>query len=295
MVKKDRLSQIIMHIFMILLAVLCLLPFLLILVSSLTEETMLVRNGYSFFPEKWSLETYYYLLQSGMTILKGYGMTVLTTVVGTTISLIITTLLAYPLSQKATPCRRFFSFVVFFTMLFNGGTVSTFMVYTNIFHIRNTFWALVIPNLLMSAYYVVLMRSYFVSSIPESLIEASQLDGAGELRILLKVVIPLAKPILATVALMIGLSYWNDWTNGLYYVTDSNLYTIQLILNNMISNVKFLASSANTFGGAVSILDLPSVGIRMGIAVISIVPVLCIYPFFQKYFVKGIIIGGIKG
>lgn len=293
MVQKDRLQQVIMHIFMISLTLCCVLPFLLMVMASITEEATLARNGYSFFPQVFSLETFNYIFRSASTIFKGYGMTIIVTVIGTILNLILTVLFAYPISRRDLPYRNGISFFLFFTMLFNGGLVPTYMMYANTFHIKNTVWALIVPSLMMNAFYVIMMRSFFSASIPDALIEAAKLDGANEMKILRKVVLPLSKPMMVTLVLMVGLNYWNDWMNGLYYVSDQNLYTIQMILNNMINNINFLAKNASLFG--TTKIALPTVGIRMGIAVIAVLPVMIIYPFLQKYFVKGIVIGGVKG
>ncbi len=279
---------------MIILSLSCLLPFLLLVVSSFSSEASLTANGYSFFPQEWSLETYSYIFGSAASIFKGYALTMLVTVAGTSLSVLITILFAYPLSRPELPFKNFFSFFVFFTMLFSGGIVPTYLMYVNTFDIKNTLWAYIVPMHLLGAFYVIMMRSFFTSNIPNSLIEAARLDGAGEFYILGKVIVPLSKPMLATLTLMIGLTYWNDWVNGLYYVTDANQYTIQMILNTMLLNIRFLANSASVMGGEVA-PNLPAVGIRMGIAVVAVIPVLCIYPFLQKYFVKGIVVGGVKG
>lgn len=289
--KKNKTGQIVLNFIFILLCVICIAPFLLMLSSSFTEEATLMREGYNFIPKVFSTYAYSYLIDSSAKILRGYGITILVTVVGTVASLAMTTLFAYPLSRKELPFRGLFSFFVFFSMLFNGGLVPTYIMWTNTFHINNTIWALLIPNLLMSGFFIILVRSYFTTNIPDALIEAARIDGAGEYKILLNIVLPLSKPIMATMALMVGLNYWNDWTNSLYYITDEKLYSIQAILNTMISNVQFMQSTSV----ASSVGNLPSVGIRMAIAVISILPVLCIYPFFQRYFVKGIVVGGVKG
>ena len=280
---------------MILLVLCCVLPFLLMVMASFTDEQTLIRNGYSFFPEKFSLETYQYIMRSASTIFRGYFMTILVTVIGTFCNITMTVLFAYPLSRKDLPYRNVLSFILFFTMLFNGGLVPTYMMYANTFHIKNTIWALLIPNLMMNAFYVIMMRSFFTASIPDSLIEAAKLDGASEMKILTKVILPLSKPMLVTLVLMVGLTYWNDWMNGMYYVTDNNLNTIQMILNNMIQNVEFLSRSASVLGADAANIKLPTVGIRMGIAVIAVIPIMVIYPFLQKYFVKGIVVGGVKG
>lgn len=293
MVSNNKSAQALLHLIFILLVLACIVPFVLLVMSSFTSESALMQNGYSLFPKEFSLEAYKYLLQKGTTILRGYGITILVTVVGTLISVTITTLLAYPLSRPELPHRNAFSFIVFFTMLFNGGLVPTYIMYTQVFHIKNTIWALIVPMLLMNAFYVIMMRSFFTANIPDSLIEAARIDGAGELRILVQIVLPLSKPMMATLALMIGLGYWNDWLNGLYYLTDTRYFSIQNILNRMIADVQFLASASSVASSITA--NLPSVGIRMAIAVIGVLPILIIYPFFQKAFVKGIVIGGVKG
>lgn len=294
MVQHDRVHQTVLNIIFILLTLSCVLPFLLLIMSSFTSESALMQNGYSLFPKEFSLESYKYLAQKSSVILRGYGITVLVTLIGTSISMMMTILLGYPLSRKELPHRNFFSFYVFFTMLFNGGLVPTYMMYTQVFHIKDTIWALIFPMLLLNAFYVIMMRSFFTSTIPDSLIEAARIDGAGEYRILFQVVLPLSKPMLATLALMIGLNYWNDWLNGLYYLTDSRLFSIQNILNRMIADVQFLASASSVTSSA-SGMTLPSIGIRMAIAVIGVIPILIVYPFFQKSFVRGIVVGGVKG
>ena len=294
MVSNNKVEQVVLHTIFILLCIIAAAPFLLLISSSITEESTLLQYGYSFFPKKVSLYAYEYLFQSGGKIIRGLGLSVLVTIVGTACSILMTVMFAYPISRKELPHRNLFSFLVFFTMLFNGGLVPTYMMYTQIFHIKNTIWALIIPSLLMNAFYIIMMRSFFVSNIPDSLIEAARIDGAGEFRILFRIVLPLSKPMLATLALMVGLGYWNDWMNSLYYITDDSLYTLQAILNNIITSITFLQSS--TMGSVASaVAAMPSTGIRMAIAVVGVIPVLVIYPFFQKYFVKGIVVGGVKG
>ena len=295
MVENNKIQQLVLNIIMAILALSCILPFMLLVISSFSSEASLAAQGYSFFPKEWSLETYQYIFNSAGSIFKGYGLTILVTLVGTIASILLTILFAYPLSRPELPYRNFFALFIFFTMLFNGGMVPTYLMYVNGLGIKNTIWAYIIPMHLMGAFYVIMMRSFFTASIPNSLIEAARLDGAGEFRILATVIVPLSKPMLATLILMIGLTYWNDWVNGLYYVTDPNLYTIQMILNTMINNIRFLSSAAGSMGVDVTAMNLPSVGIRMGIAVVAVIPILCIYPFLQKYFVKGIVVGGVKG
>ena len=294
MVSSNKIGQVFMHLICVILCICCVAPFILLITSSLTEESTLVRNGYSFFPASWSLESYEYLIMKGDKIVRAYGVTIFTTVVGTTVSILITLLTAYPLSRKDLPARYLISFFVFFTMLFNGGLIPTYMLYANTLHMRNTIWALIVPGMLMSGFYVIMMRSFLTANIPEEIIEAARMDGASEYGILFRTVVPLSVPMIVTLVLMVGLGYWNSWTNGLYYLTDSSLYGIQNVLNEMLQNIQFLQQDSSV-AAHVNAQDIPSVGIRMAIAVVGAIPILIIYPFLQKYFVKGIVVGGVKG
>ncbi len=292
MVKNDKIFQIILNLIMILLCLICVLPFLLLISSSFSADSDLVKYGYSFLPRKLDLSAYRYLIFGSKSIVKGYGISIFVTVTGTLISLMLTTLFAYPLSRRNLPGRNFFAFFIFFTMLFNGGLVPTYIMWTQMFHIKNTLWALIVPGLLLNAFNVIMMRSYLTTSIPEEIIEAARVDGAGEVRTLLRIVLPMAKPIIATLVLMIGLSYWNDWVNGLYYLNNDKLYSIQVLLNRMLQNVEMIKKAASSGGTG---MKMPSTSIRMAVAVIGAIPILIIYPFFQKSFVKGIVIGAVKG
>ena len=227
--------------------------------------------------------------------MQAYKMTFIVTTIGVVSSLTVTTLFAYGLSKKTLPGRSIFAFMVFFSMLFNGGLVPSYLMWTQTFHIKDTIFALLLPNLLMNGFTVIVMRSFFQTSIPEELLEAAKLDGAGEWRILGQIVLPLSKPILTTVTLLSGLGYWNDWMNGMYYlVSKTELFTIQNVLNRMISSMDFLRNSELTTSIA-SGIRTPSIGIRMAIAVIALIPILVVYPFLQRGFVKGIVIGSVKG
>lgn len=281
------------HVLLIILAVLSVAPFLLLLISSFTEESAAIRNGYSFLPEAWSLDAYRYIGQQWSTIGRSYLVTIFVTVVGTIIGVIISAMLAYTLSRKDLPGRNLISFLLIFTMLFNGGLTSTYIIYTQVFHIKNTIFGLLLPGLLMNAYNVQMFRNYFETTIPGALMEAAQIDGAKELTIFFKIVVPLSLPMVATVGLMVALMYWNDWQNGLYYLsTNSNLQSIQTLLNNMNENIKFLQQ--NNVGANFTAADMPSTTIRMAIAVVGILPILCLYPFFQKWFVQGMMTGAVK-
>ena len=168
-------------------------------------------------------------------------------------------------------------------------------MWTRIFHLKNTITALILPGLLMNGFNVILMKNYFAQNIPAELIEAAKMDGAGEFKIFFKMILPLSLPIMATVGLFVGIGYWNDWTNGLYYVTDAKLYSLQNLLNRILQDVQFLNSSTMTNAGVAATTQMPSVSIRMAISVVGILPIMVLYPFFQKYFVKGIAVGAVKG
>lgn len=296
MVEKGKVFQILVHFIFILLCLSCLIPFVLMIVSSFTSETSLIRDGYSFWPGEFSLDAYKYTLMDTGAFLKGYGISILVTTAGTLVSLIITTLYAYPLSRKDLPGKNAMSFFLFFTMLFNGGLIPRYMMWTQSLHIKNTYWAYILPNLLMSAFYVIMMRTYMSNSIPDEIIDAAKVDGAGEGKILIRIVVPVAKPILATLTLLTGLGYWNDWLNGLYFITNDKYYSIQVLLNRMLLDLQFLMSNASQLvGSGVQIGMLPTMGIKMAMAVLGILPMLIIYPLFQRYFVQGIAIGAVKG
>lgn len=294
-IKRDNIFQICANIFMMFLSAACILPFILLIASSITDENSLIKNGYSYIPQKLSFAAYTYLWGEASVIFHAYSITILVTIVGTVVSLAITSALAYPLSRKDLPFRKPLTFIVFFTMLFNGGLVPTYLIYTQGFHIKNTLFALIIPGLLMNGFNIMLMRTFFLTSIPDALIESAKVDGASEVRIFYKIILPLSLPILATVGLFEGIAYWNDWYNGLIYITDTNLFSIQVILNRIITDAQFLASG--NFGTQVSgaAASIPNTAVRMAIAVIGVIPILMAYPFFQKYFVKGITIGAVKG
>lgn len=294
MVEKKKTFQIFAHIVMSVIVFCSLAPFVLLIMSSITDDKTLAASGYSFIPQKFSMEAYEYLFASSTSIFGAYGISIFITIVGTVINLAITTLYAYPLSRKDLPGRNIFAFFLFFTMLFSGGLVPSYIMWTQTFHIQNTFFALLIPNLLTSAFNVIMMRTYLNSNIPDAVIEAARIDGASEFKILNSVVLPMSKPILSTLALLVGLAYWNDWQNGLYYINDTNLYSVQVLLMNIQRSLEALARSASA-GGSVSAANLPSTSVRMAITVMGVLPVLIIYPFLQKHFVKGISIGAVKG
>lgn len=291
----DRRFSLICAGILLLLALLLLAPLVLIIAASITEETALVANGYQFIPAKIDFGAYAYLIQQKTMILRAYGISVFVTVTGTALSLVLTALMAYPLSRPDYKYRNLFTFIVFFTMLFSGGIVPSYMVWSRVFHVKNTVAALIFPTYLMTAFNILLVRNYFQNNIPLALVEAAQIDGASELQIFRKVMLPLSTPVMMTVGLFTGLAYWNDWINGLYYINDTRLYSIQNLLNRLIQNINMLKQGNNVAAAVGGAASMPSVGIRMAIAVVAMLPVIIIFPFVQKHLIKGVVIGAVKG
>jgi putative aldouronate transport system permease protein len=291
--KKDKRWSLAGHVLMIILAILSIAPFLLLVMSSFTDEATALRNGYSFFPEKFSLNAYHYISSQWEMIANGYLVTVIVTVVGTAVGVIISAMLAYTLSKNDLPGRKLLMFLLTFTMLFNGGLTSTYIVYTQIFHIKDTIFGLILPGLLMNAYNVLMFKNYFEHTIPSALLESARIDGASEIKIFYKVSLPLSMPMFVTVGMTSALMYWNDWINGMYYLsTNSGIQSIQTILNNINENIRFLQQ--NNVGTTVTTGDLPSATVRMAIAVIGVVPMLGLFPIFQRWFVRGATSGAVK-
>lgn len=293
--KKIHPITVIAYVILAVAAFLAVMPFVLMIISSVSSENSITKNGYSFFPSEFSLEAYKYLWTNIVTIGRAYLTTIVTAVVGTALGLLMTIMLGYALSRPNLPGRKFLNFAVVFTMLFHGGLVASYLVYTEILHIKNTPFALLVPSLMLSGFNVMLARNYFTSSIPISLIEAAKLDGASEFQVFWKVVFPISLPIIATIGMFIFVGYWNDWNNGLYYLTDTKLYNIQNVLNDMLQNIQFLKNNTEVSSEMIAAMaNLPSASVRMAIASVVAVPVLLVFPFFEKFFVKGIVVGGVK-
>lgn len=294
MIKRDRVFQTVANLILFVIALFCLLPILLLISSSISNETEILHKGYSLLPRQLDFFTYKYVLSGVNGILRSYGISLVITVIGTALNLIITVLYAYPISRKDLKGRSLFSFLLFFTILFNGGFIPTYMMWTNTFHIKNTYLAYLLPNLLMNGFYVIMARNFFSANIPSALIESAKMDGAGEFRTLWSIVLPMAKPIIATLGLFVSLNYWNDWQNGLYYITDDKMYSLQVLLNRMLLDSMYaqqgLSKTANSIGAAA-----PSATLKMAIAALGTLPVLIIFPFVSKYLTGGIVVGAVKG
>ncbi len=283
------------NILFVLYSVACIVPLLLVIGVSFTDEKTIVTGGYNFIPKVFSLEAYKWVFQSGDAIIRAYGLSIVITIVGTICSVAIISMFAYVISRKDFKYRNIFSFILFFTMIFNGGLVPWYMVYTNFLHVNDTFLAYLIPPM-VNAWYVMIMRTFFQTNVPDSIIESAKIDGAGEFRTFIQIVLPLAKPGLATIALFQTLGFWNEWYIPLMLIEKSELYNLQYILYKTLTAIQYLATASNVTGGTAQILaNLPSETARMAMCVLAIGPIILAYPFFQKYFIKGLTVGAVKG
>ncbi|HJA65033.1 MAG TPA: carbohydrate ABC transporter permease [Candidatus Mediterraneibacter cottocaccae] len=291
-IKKSR-SQIIFNILgytlVSLVAVMCLVPFIMMISGSVSDETLIGKYGYSILSRGFSLEAYSTIFKNPMQILNAYKNTILITVVGTAVALLVNAMTAYVLSRKDFKYRNKFAFFFYFTTLFNGGMVSTYIFMIRYYNLKDSYIALILP-FVINAFYLLVMRS-FMADIPVSLIESAKLDGAGEFTIFIKVILPLAKTGLATIGLFIALDYWNDWYNTMLYISDSSKFTLQYLLYNMLSSAEAMASVTSSVGTGA----LPTQTMKLAMAIVAAGPVIFVYPFVQKYFVKGITVGAVKG
>ncbi len=291
MVERHRFRWLIYLIF-ILLSIFCVAPFIIILSSSLSTETVLKTTGYSIIPQGFTLEAYKYIFKTPKAILQPYAITIFCTVVGTVVSLIMTAMMGYVCARKDFKAHRFLSFLVFLSMIFNVGLVASYYTNVTFYHLKNTIWAMIVP-MLMSSWNVFLMKS-FMNDTPFELIEAAKIDGSGEFRLFFQIVIPIAKPALATIGLFIAFAYWNDWYNCFLYVDYAELTSLQYYLYRVMSEASFIAT--NTMASTMLAgSTIPTTTVRMAMCVLAAGPMLIVFPFFQKYFVRGLTVGSVKG
>lgn len=278
-----------------LLAAMAIIPVLFVFMISISSEESIRVSGYSFVPQSFSNSAYMFLWNERATILSALWISVLVTVSGTVLGLALTTTMGYVLSRPGFKLKGFYTWVVFIPMIFNGGMVASYVVNANILNMKNTIWALILP-LAVSSFNIIVCKTFFRSTIPDSIIESAKIDGASQLRIFGTIVLPISKPVLATIGLFLAFGYWNDWFQSSLFITDNNLLSLQALLNSMQKNIEYIAQHPDP---GMSLADykraMPSEGIRMAIAVVVAVPIACIYPFFQKYFISGLTVGAVKG
>lgn len=291
----SKSTNIVFNIFFSILAALCLIPFLFVMVISFTSEESLQLNGYRFWPKEWSFEAYKYIFTSGTNILRAYGVTIVVTILGTLLGLIIMTTYAYALSRRNFAYKGFFTKLIFIPMLFSGGIVSSYLVVTRFLNLKNNILALILP-ICVSSFNIIILRTFFKTTVPDAIIESAKIDGASEWRLFLKIVLPISLPAITTIALFLTLGFWNDWFNAMLYIDKNSLIPLQYLLIKIEHSTEFLANNASSLGitAIEQASKIPTDTVRMAIVVISTLPIILAYPFFQKYFVSGLTVGAVK-
>lgn len=293
--KVKKSTNVIFNIIFVITSVISISPIIYVFMISLTSEKALAKYGYHLIPKEFSLEAYAFLYQEADTILRALLISILVTCLGTLVGVALTSTMGYVLSRPNYKLKGFLTWIVFIPMIFNGGMISTYVVYTNFLGLKDSMWSLILP-LAVSSFNVIICKTFFRTTIPESIIESAKIDGASQLSVFLRIVLPISKPVLATIGLFLSFGYWNDWFLSSLYINNEKLYSLQALLNNIQRNIEYLANNPTA---GVSLQQyknqMPKEGVRMAIAIIIALPIACIYPFFQKYFISGLTIGAVKG
>ncbi len=287
-------TNIVFNIVFLILAVMCVIPLLFVFSISITDEEAIRQNGYQLVPQALSNAAYEFLWNERLTILRAAFMSVLVTIVGTIISIALNTSMGYVVSRRNFKLKKLYTWLIFIPMVFNGGMLASYVVVSNILGLNNSIWALILP-LACSLFSVTICRTFFRTTVPDSIIESAKIDGAGQFRIWSQIVLPISKPVMATIGMFAAFGYWNDWFQASLYIQDTKLQTLQSLLNQMQKNIEYIAN--NPYGGLSMQeykLSMPTESVRMAIAIVIIVPIACTYPFFQKYFISGLTIGSVK-
>ncbi len=284
------------HLILIAFAVVCIVPILLVIAISFSAEDAIYTSGYRLIPQSISFEGYGFLFKERGTILRAMGLSVFVTAIGTVIGVLLNSLMGYVLSRREYRLQKFFTWLVFIPMVFNGGLVSSYFITAEFLGLKDSLWALILP-LCVSSFSVIICKTFFRTTIPDSVVESAVIDGANQLMIFFYIVLPLSLPVLATVGLFLSFAYWNDWFQSMLYINNTHLFTLQAYLNRLLGDINFLAQNASTMGvtQAQLLASMPKEAARMAIVVITVLPVACAYPFFQRYFVSGLTVGAVKG
>ena len=279
----------------ILLALVCFMPALLVLIVSFSAESSVVSKGYSYWPNAWSLESYRYLGRQIEYIGRAFLNSIGVTVVGTAMGLVLCSTMGYALSRPNYRLRKFFTWYIFIPMLFSGGLVASYMINAQILGLKNTYWALILP-ICCSSFYIIIMRTFFQTSVPDAIIESAKIDGARQIRIFVQIVLPISLPAVATIGLFYTFAYWNDWLMAKYYLNSNmqDLFPLQYVLISLESSIEFLSRNSQ-FMAPGEASKVPAETVRMAMVMIAVVPIACSYPFFPKYFISGLTIGAVKG
>lgn len=294
--ERKGIGQYILGFFLLVFTLFCSLPILLVFIAAVTDEKTIASNGFSFFPAKWSLAGFNAVLRYGTQLAYSYGITIFVTVFGTMLGLMVMSMFAYSISRPDFRLSRFLSVYLLIPMLFNGGQLSGYIVFTSYYGLKDSIWLLILP-LCVSTMNVIILRTYIANSIPQELMEAAKIDGAGEYRTFFQITLPLMKPSLAAVGFMMATSYWNDWQNALLYIDTDKKKPLQLLLVNIQKSIEFLLNNSNVPASVRAAMGgtIPQYSATMATVVVVIGPIMVVYPFFQKYFIKGLTVGSVKG
>lgn len=293
---NQKVGQTVLTICVLLFTIFCFAPVLLAFISAFTDEMTLTQEGFSFMPSKWSMDGMNSVLKYGKKLFTSYSVTIFVTVAGTLLGLLVMSMYAYSMSRRDFKLTKFLSIFLLIPMLFNGGQLSGYMVFSNYYHLKDSLLALILP-LCVTTMNVIILRTYISNSIPNELMEAAKIDGAGDYRTFFQITLPLLKPSLAAVGFMLATTYWNDWQNALLYIVDDNKKPLQLLLINIQKNIEFLLNNANVPASVRAAMGgtIPQYSSTMSTVIVVIGPIMVVYPFFQKYFIKGLTVGSVKG
>jgi len=296
MTPQQIAGQTVLTILVVLFTLFCFAPVLLTFIAAFTDEISLTRNGFSFFPEKWSMNGMNSVLRYGNKLLTSYGVTIMVTLAGTFLGLLVMSMYAYAISRPGFRLSKFLSIFLLIPMLFNGGQLSGYLIFSNYYHLKDSLWALILP-LCVTTMNVIILRTYIANSIPGELMEAAKIDGAGDYRTFFQITLPLLKPSLAAVGFMLATTYWNDWQNALLYITSDAKKPLQMLLIDIQNNIDFLLNNSNVPAAVRAAMGgtIPQNSATMATVLVVIGPIMVVYPFFQKYFIKGLTVGSVKG
>jgi putative aldouronate transport system permease protein len=294
--RVSRPTNVLFNILMIILSLICIIPIVFIISISFSEEASLQEYGYRLLPKSFSLDGYSFLFQKQGAILRALGVSVFITAGGTALGVVLNALMGYVLSRREYKLQKFYVWFVFIPMIFSGGLVASYFVVAQFLQLKDTIWVLILP-LAVSSFNVILCKTFFRSTIPDSLIESAKIDGANQLTIFFRIVFPLSLPVLATIGLFMSFGYWNDWFTAMLYIDNPALLSLQAYLNRLLADINFLAQNAALLGvsQAQLLANMPKEAARMAIVILAVLPIACSYPFFQRYFVSGLMVGAVKG
>lgn len=291
----SKTSNFLLSALFIFFGLICVLPVILVFMISISSEQAIAQYGYQFWPKEFALNAYKYLWEGRSSIWASLKISLIVTVGGTILGLVLNTSIAYALSRKNFKFKGFFTWVIFIPMLFSGGMISFYIVVANMLGLKDNILALMLP-MAVSSFYIIILRTFFTTTVPDALVESAKIDGASQLRIFTTIVLPISLPAIATVGLFLTFSYWNDWYNALLFIDNAKLVPLQAMLNRIEQDIQFLNQNVGLIGASAAdvIAKLPTESVKMAIVMLVVLPIACSYPFFQKYFISGLTVGAVK-